>query len=144
MVAVYFSTIRRSIYLDFKRGVICFKTVFQIKIISFSVKLLFTKSRQQKQKVKKASSRTKNVEITAQWTFWYCHDITMTLLIYFKWNTWRCQIAISVWHQDLDIRRIRLLMSSWHLHDNGHYQKEILQIVSREVGLFCRHIRKNI
>ena len=35
LVAVYFSTIQKSIYLAFKWGVICFKTVFQRKIISF-------------------------------------------------------------------------------------------------------------
>ena len=35
LVVVYFSTIQESIYLVFKWGVICFKTVFQRKIISF-------------------------------------------------------------------------------------------------------------
>ena len=43
-------------------------------------------------------------------------DIAMTLLMYYKWNTWWCQFAISIWHQDLDIGPIRLLMSSWHCH----------------------------
>ena len=51
-------------------------------------------------------------------------DIAMTLLIYYKSNTWRCQFAISIWHQDLDIGLIRLLMSSWHRHDNGRYPAE--------------------
>ena len=51
-------------------------------------------------------------------------DIAMTLMIYCKWNTWRCQFAISVWHQHLDIGPIRLLMLSWHRHNNGRYQAE--------------------
>ena len=36
-------------------------------------------------------------------------------------NTWRCQFAISAWHQDLDIGPTRLLMSPWYRHDNGRY-----------------------
>ena len=36
LAAVCFSTIRKSIYLAFKWGVRCFKTVFQRKNISFS------------------------------------------------------------------------------------------------------------
>ena len=48
-------------------------------------------------------------------------NIAMILLIYCKWNTWRCQFAISVWHQDLDIGPIRLLMWSWYRQDNGRY-----------------------
>ena len=35
LVAAYFSTIQKIIYLAFKWGVLCFKTVFQIKITSF-------------------------------------------------------------------------------------------------------------
>ena len=52
-------------------------------------------------------------------------DIAMTLLIYCKWNTWRCQFAISTWHQDLEIGPIGLLMSSGHRRDNGRYPAEI-------------------
>ena len=51
-------------------------------------------------------------------------DIAMTLLIYCKWNTWRCQFAISTWHQDLEIGPIRPLMSPWHRRDNGRYPAE--------------------
>ena len=41
----------------------------------------------------------------------------MTLLTYCKWNTWRCQFAISNWHQDLEI-------GPWHRRDNGSYPAE--------------------
>ena len=60
---------------------------------------------------------------------WRCRsdialNIAMTLLIYCKWNTWRCQFSISAWHQDLDIGPIRLLISSWHCHNDGCYLAE--------------------
>ena len=60
---------------------------------------------------------------------WRCRsdialDIALTLQIYCKWNTWRCQFVISVWHQDLDIGPTRLLVLSWHRHNNGRYPAE--------------------
>ena len=51
-------------------------------------------------------------------------DIAMTLLIYWKWNTWWRQFAVSTWHQDIGIEPIRLLMSSWHRRNNGRYLVE--------------------
>ena len=58
LVAVYFSAIRKSIYLAFKWGVICFKTVFQRKIISFFCEASVWKNPDNRnQKVQKANSR---------------------------------------------------------------------------------------
>ena len=51
-------------------------------------------------------------------------DIAMILLVFCRWNTWRCQFAISTWHQGLEIGPIRLLMSSWHRRVNGRYPAE--------------------
>ena len=52
-----------------------------------------------------------------QWTFWYCNDTRVkspSISLWLCWyivnetNTWRCQFAISIRHQDLEIEPIRL------------------------------------